>query len=308
MTTPNKIKISETRLTAARRIDEIAGSAVELFKESGSFEAELSVAQAMSDLRLALTDDMMKPVMDLMNSDLGFRTDKDPATFDKNGQPNKPYPVAVVRECFIESKLRGFHTVGNEFNIIGGRFYAAKNGLRRKVTTYPGITDFKDTRDVPRTVGDKGAIVKCRATWKKDGVADSLEAEIPIRVNSFMGADAILGKAERKLLKLVYDRLSGVITQDGDATEGPTIEVPSEKTAPTFTKEIPPPTTIQLKLMSAMVDAFVTFGDLCAWLQDEGVVSDSDAFTTFEEIPDHLATRLYGMRETLIKTIKAKGK
>jgi len=207
-------------LAVAKRIDEIASGAVELFKEAGSFEAELSVAQAMNDLRLALTNEVMAPVMALMNTDLGFRTDRDPKQIDtKTGKPFEPYPVEVVRECFVESKLRGFHTIGNEWNIISGRFYACKNGLRRKVTQYPGVTDFKDRYDVPRAAGEKGAIVKATATWKKDGVGDSVECEIPIRVNFGMGADAILGKAERKLLKRVHDRLSGVITPEGDVTD-----------------------------------------------------------------------------------------
>src|SRR5699024_6704028 len=129
---------------------------------------------------------------------------------DKDGNPMIPYSVEVVRECFIESKLRGFHAVGNEWNIIAGRFYACKSGFRRQVTQWPGLTDFKDNYEVPRLIGDKGAVVKCRATWNKEGIAQSIEREIPVRVNHGMGSDAILGKAQRKLLAAVHDRLTGV--------------------------------------------------------------------------------------------------
>lgn len=211
----------------AREIDRISSTAMAVFGAAESFEKELVVAQAMGDLRLALTPEVMKPVMDLMNTDLGFRTDRDPniTPTDKNGHPMKPYSVEVVRECFIEARLRGFHTVGNEFNIISGRFYACKNGIRRKVTVFPGVTDFKDSYEVPRVVGEKGAIVKCKATWRKEGVPDSLEAEIPVRVNFGMGADAILGKAERKLLKRVLDRLSGIITPEGEVGDDAPIDV-----------------------------------------------------------------------------------
>src|SRR4051812_16683052 len=95
-------KVPDQKLALARRVDDIARGAVGLFKEAGSFEAELGVAQAMNDLRLALTDEMMAPVMALMNTDLGFRTDRDPSQIDsKTGQPFKPYSVAVVRECVI---------------------------------------------------------------------------------------------------------------------------------------------------------------------------------------------------------------
>src|SRR5579885_3660163 len=138
------VKNPDQQVATARRIDEVAASAMELFKSAGSFASELAVAQAMNELRLALTDDMMKPVMALMNTDLGFRTDRDPKLTpkDKDGNPMTPYSVEVVREVTIEAKLRGFHMIGNEVNIIAGRLYATKNGFRRKVTQWPGVTDF----------------------------------------------------------------------------------------------------------------------------------------------------------------------
>lgn len=220
----------------ARRVDEIAAGAMEVFQCAGGFESELAVAQAISDLRLALTGEMMQPIMALMNTDLGFRTDRDPrlTAKDRDGNPMIPYSVDVVRECFIESKLRGFHTVGNEWNIIAGRFYACKNGFRRKVTQKSGITDFKDTYDVPRMVADKGAIVKCRAIWNQDGVPQSLEREFPIRFNFGMGSDAILGKAQRKLLAAVHDRLSGIVTPEGEAHDDIELQPAIAKPSPRF--------------------------------------------------------------------------
>jgi hypothetical protein len=215
----------------ARRIDEVSGSAVELFKQAGSFEREIQLALAMSDLRAMLSPEIMAPVMELMNTDLGFRTDRDPKVTprDKDNNPTRPYSVEVVRDVVIEAKLRGFHVAGNEFNIISGRFYAAKNGFRRKLTdgkTFAGLANFRDHYEVPRTVGDRGAIVKCRAEWTLNGVKDSLECDVPVKVNSFMGADAILGKAERKLLKRVVDRLSGVTTPEGEVGEEPPAAAP----------------------------------------------------------------------------------
>jgi hypothetical protein len=220
----------------AKQIDEIAKGAVELFKEAGSFEAEIAVAQTMADMRGLLTGEVMLPIMALMNTDLGFRTDRDAKVQpkDKEGNPMTPYSVEVVRDCVIEAKLRGFHVVGNEFNIIAGRFYACKAGFRRKVTTYKGVTDFKDSYDVPRSVGDKGALVKCRATWNKDGIPQSLEREFPIRVNAYMGSDAILGKAQRKLLAAVHDRLAGIITPEGEANEEIEATPGAQKPTPKF--------------------------------------------------------------------------
>lgn len=226
-------KLSE----AAKKIDDIARGAVDLFKDAGSFEAEIAVAQTMADMRALLTPEVMAPIMALMNSDIGFRTDRDPKVTpkDKEGNPMQPYSMEVVRDCVIEAKLRGFHIVGNEMNIIAARFYGCKNGFRRKVTTGKGVTDFRDTYDVPRLVGDKGAIVKCKATWRKDGTEQSLEREFPIRVNAGMGADAILGKCQRKLLAAVHDRLMGIVTPEGEANEE-VIDIPgaTQKPQPKF--------------------------------------------------------------------------
>jgi hypothetical protein len=241
-TQKNNTQNPQQQLSVAKRIDTIAAGAMELFKASGSFESELAVAQAMNDLRMALTDEMMKPIMGLMNTDLGFRTDRDPKLTpkDKDGNPMTAYSLEVVRECFIESKLRGFHAIGNEWSIIAGRFYGGKNGFKRKVREFPGVTDFKDNYEVPRYSPDgKGAIVKCRATWHKDGIAQSIEREIPVRVNAGMGSDAILGKAMRKLLASVHDRLTGVITPEGEANEEVEVLPAATKASPRFAEAKP---------------------------------------------------------------------
>lgn len=223
----------------AREIDRVASEALAIYtgREIG-MERELALAGAMQDLRAMLTPEVMAPIMSLADTDLGFRTDRDPKVMNqKTGQPNTPYPVDVVRDVVIEAKLRGFHTIGNEFNIISGRFYAAKNGFRRKLTdgkSFPGLTDFRDSYEVPRTVGDRGALVKCSASWKINGVPGKAEFEFAIKVNSFMGADAIVGKAERKLCKRVHDLLAGVSTPDGEAGEDPVAAAKPASAEPIF--------------------------------------------------------------------------
>lgn len=304
-------KIESQKISAAKRIDEIASGAMELFKQAGSFESELAVARAMSDLRAVLTPEIMQPIMALMNTDLGFRTDRDPKVTprDKDGNPMQPYSVDVVRECFIESKLRGFHTIGNEWNIIAARFYACKNGLRRKVTSYRGVTDFKDTYEVPRAVADKGAIVKCRASWKKDGIADTLEREFPVRVNAFMGSDAILGKAQRKLLAAVHDRLAGVITPEGDVNDevipapatpepkfnGKTVEVEATTKKP------------QDELAEIVTGKGYNFDDFIQWGLESGnlTAQQVDNFNCFNDLPDDLAARFVTAKTGLLRGIAA---
>ena len=226
---------------AAQRIDSLALQAGGVFGKSGSFAEEITVALAVQSIRDSLTHEVMLPVMALMNTDIGFKTDRDPKQINpKTGQANTPYPLEVVKDCFIESRLRGFHVCGNEWNIIAGRFYGCKAGFRRKLTdgkTFPGLSNFSDTYEVPRLVPDasgnpRGAIVKCRATWKLKGEQCSIEREFPIKVNSMMGSDAILGKAQRKLCAAVHDILCGIPTPESEAGDEPApIEVETVRAA-----------------------------------------------------------------------------
>ena len=317
------VRVEASKLALARQVDQIARGAVELFRDAGSFESELQVAQSMVDLRAALTDDVMRPVMGLMNSDLGFRTDRDPAVtpLDREGKPMTPYSVDVVRECFIESKLRGFHSVGNEWNIIAKRFYAARNGLKRQCERHPGVTDLRTSFGVPRVAGDKGAVVPVVATWKKDGLADRIEAEIPVRVNGGMGVDAIIGKAERKLFKRIADRLTGVYTPDGDIEDAQDVAVGSDAaiaTAPKFNTSaattinvastmvpdapvaggtaptsVPVEQTPQNRLSELCGASGFTVEDFKGWGKQSGqvTVADLDKIKAFDDVPTGVAAR-----------------
>jgi hypothetical protein len=162
------------------------------------FEAMFKMAAGMRELRSLITEDAMKDVMQLQNTSLGFRTDK----------AQGGYGVDVVKDCVIEASLRGLRPVGNEFNIISGRLYVTKEGLSRLVREYPGVTDLRLSPAVP-VMRNGGAIVLYKATWNLDGKTQSLEREFPVRVNSGMGADAIIGKATRKMLAAIYGQLTG---------------------------------------------------------------------------------------------------
>jgi hypothetical protein len=202
----------------------------------------IKMARGMGALRNVLTEGaIMNDFMPLKNTALGFLTDENP---DKN----IIYDWKTVRECVIEALLRGFRPINNEFNIISGRFYGAKNGYERIVRTWPGLTRLGYDLAVPVMVADKGALVGFVASWIVDGEpmdlvgalqpAESLadlakalgktveelraagvkerpafDSRIPVRVNAGMGPDAILGKAERKMFARIHKKLTG---HDGD--------------------------------------------------------------------------------------------
>jgi len=190
-------------------------------EQSGSLMLKgLMTARVTQQVRSMITPRMMQDVMALMNTPLGFRTDRDPA----RGSKSAPYGADVVKDVIIAALMDDARLVGNEFNIISGQYYRTKEQLERKVREYPGLREFRYALGVPITQSG-GALVSAWASWKLDGAADRIDcaqkdgfdSRIPVRVNEGQGADAILGKATRKLLYRVLKRLSGNDLGDPDS-------------------------------------------------------------------------------------------
>ena len=199
---------------AAQAIELAIGECgVEAISGLPTFIQAVRMAQGITALRAALNDQFMQQsIMPLMGTKLGFLTDLD---HDKEG---RRYGINVVRDVCIEAMLRGFSIVGNEVNIIAGGFYGAKAGWERKVSEYPGLTDLVLQPGVPQNVGDKGALVPYVASWRLNGTEmilrciqekDGTDLRIPIKVNAGMGSDAVIGKATRKILFRIYQRING---------------------------------------------------------------------------------------------------
>lgn len=182
------------------------------------------MAHSIIAIKSALTDAIMRDVMTLANSPLGFKTDRPPGAKNKDGKELKPYPACVVRDVVVQALLRGLRMTGNEINIIAGNLYVTKEGCRRLVREFPGLRNLKLQCGVPKTQSG-GALVEAKASWVCDGRPDSLVCEgayaIPIKVNTAMGADAILGKAESKMYRRIYEQLVGsaVMLPDSDEPE-----------------------------------------------------------------------------------------
>jgi hypothetical protein len=245
----------------AKQLDKVASKfSNSLNLDASPFSTAIMLSQGIAALRELLDDGVMTEIMRLSNSPLGFMTDR------PSEKKPEPYRIGDVRDAIIEASLRGFRVCGNEFNIIAGRFYGAKAGLHRKVISYPGVTDFKETFGIPKLAGDKGAIVVAKATWKLNGIKDALEREFAIRVNSQMGVDAIIGKSQRKLYAAVLNQLSGVITPDGEVEpdgnggpvktlsftkEGPKLFVPTAPQETAAQPETPQTVTEESELSTA---------------------------------------------------------
>jgi len=332
---------NKSLVSAAKSIDMISCRAMESFGGAESFEKELAVAVAVQELRAALTPEVMQPIMALMNTSLGFKTDQDPKRPSASNPAPTPYSVDVVREVFIESRLRGFHMVGNEVNIIAGNFYGTAAGFERKVKQNHKVANFKETYEVPRSVGDRGATVKCKAEWSQQDasgkfVPQSLEREFAIRVNSGMGADAVTGKAKRKLLAAVFGQLTGMITPEGDSADTLPIEAKAEQVAapgaglfarpaaaaaaaPVAADEVPMngPTplasspialSIANELSKSLNTNGVSFDEFRTFIGVKNIAKNTDSWASFEDVPLSVWTALKNAPKTMAELVKKFGK
>jgi hypothetical protein len=177
-------------------------------KDADKFHKAYVIAKAAGDLKQALTKEYMAPIMELQNNRLGFKTDK------KDG-----YDPETVKNCLIEAVLTGVQPFGNQFNIIAGNCYITKEGFGHLLANYPGLS-YEIIPQLPRISQDKSsAAIKMEISWKLNGVENKREIDFPIRVNSFMGVDAIIGKATRKARAWLFNSLTGVEVGDGDVSD-----------------------------------------------------------------------------------------
>lgn len=173
-----------------------------------SMTRSYTLAKGVEVMRQLLNKEVMQTFMNLMDTGLGFRTDHGPGCLDSNKRQHQPYTVDVVRECCIDAFIHGLHVTGNKFNIIAKRMYITKEGFTHKIKGIASVTNVKVSLAPPKILSE-GALVAAQMEWMQDGVKQVCWRDIPVRVNSFMGADAILGKAERKIKAAAYAQMTG---------------------------------------------------------------------------------------------------
>jgi hypothetical protein len=186
-----------------------------------AFDKAFKMAHAIQTLRSLLTKEVMEPIMSLQGSQLGFKTDK-----DKDGG----YPLAKVTDCMITATLMGVMPTGNQFNIIAGNTYITKEGYEYLLSKVEGLR-FKVTHDLPRVQTDKAAIVMHIEWSLYGGPTEKISQDFPIKSNSFVGADGVIGKGKRKAYNWLYAQVTGVNLPEGDVNEnvGKTTIIHNEK-------------------------------------------------------------------------------
>lgn len=183
------------------------------------FEKAFVMSSAIMILKERLTPEFMKPIMFLQGSNLGFKTDK-----DKGGSG---YGIEEVKACLIDAVLLGLQPTGNEFNIIAGNMYPTRQGFGSLLEKINGLS-YGIVYSSPIFSADKtSANCKCTIKWELNGQKLEQEIEFPIKSNAYATADAILGKAERKARRWLFNKVKGTDIPDGDVTDIPHVEVKS---------------------------------------------------------------------------------
>jgi len=267
-------------------------------KGESPMRKSLLMATGMRKLRAALTPEVMADIMPLMNTPLGFNTDKDPSRPTWSKQKNKmvtpqPYSEDAVKTCVIQALMRGLYLVGNEFNIISGSQYTTREGFERITRELPGVSN------IVIRIGaiDQGTGDTCRvsfsATWTLDGAPQSivgtkddkdaagnpLDSRVPVRINAGMGADAVIGKAHRKVWALIYQNITGQNLDDHDSTAEADPNVVDAKATTVVTE--PTETERDDSALAAALAAAKTLNDVL--LIVDGLQTDDEVQNTHEE-------------------------
>lgn len=184
---------------------------------------DLAIAYGLEAMRAAFTAEVVAVIANLGGTALGFRHD-----LETRGQKYSP---EIVRDCAIEALMRGVSLTGNQFNIIAARCYITREGYQSLLASYPGLTDLEIEVGLPEdgkpwgkqemvfvtaaarcNVAGRAVSVECRKSEGFDG---------RLAVKTFSGeVDNAKGKAQRRLLKLLYERITGsVIAEPDDGVE-----------------------------------------------------------------------------------------
>lgn len=182
--------------------------------------AAFQTVAVVTQLRQALTDGVVEQVfMPLMNTKLGFRTDKDPnrPVRQKDGsyKAPQPYTAQVVKDCLIDAICIGLLPTGNQFNIISGQMYPTKEGytaLLKRIGCKYFISVGQDGQKPEAPFAE----IPCKINYEWQGEKGGYTFIATVKKDSYSSADQLRGKAERRAKKSLYEYLTGCDFGDAD--------------------------------------------------------------------------------------------
>jgi len=200
------------------------------------FQKAFVMSSAIDIIKEQLSDEYMKPILALQGSSLGFKTDMDTIKKQVNGkwitEKGPGYPMEIVRECLIEAIFLGLEVTGNQFNIIGGNMYPTREGFGASLDKMKGLKKNFEYKNIQQPAGQKVAYVTVNITWQFEGdVAKKQTIEFPIKSNDYTSYDALIGKAERKAKRWLYNTIKGTDISDGDVNDIPHVDLSNKEDA-----------------------------------------------------------------------------
>lgn len=200
---------------AAKEKFELACKDASALQILSNFGAAFTAVNVIALLREAMTDEVMDKVfMPLMNTKIGFLTDRNGRARSGGRAPLPLYTRDIVRDCIIDAVTIGLLPTGNQFNIIAERMYPTKEGytsLLRKL----GVKYFIDTSY------DKGqtqnfAEIPCKINYEYNGEKNGFSIIATVKKDDYSSHDQLRGKAERKAKKALYEYITGCDFGDAD--------------------------------------------------------------------------------------------
>lgn len=208
-------------MNEAKRKFELACKSAEGLQILNNFGAAFTAVNVITLLREALTDDVVRKVfVPLMNTKVGFLT-------DRNGRPrsnNRPalplYNESIVRDAIIDAVSIGLMPTGNQFNIIAERMYPTKEGYTALLRRL-GVKYFIDVSyDRSQTPGF--AEIPCKVSYSYNGEKNNFNIVATVKKDDYSSPDQLRGKAERRAKKTLYEYITGC--DFGDADENSAVE------------------------------------------------------------------------------------
>ena len=202
-------------ILAAKEKFELACKDASALQIVSNFGAAFTAVNVIALLREAMTDEVMDKVfMPLMNTKIGFLTDRNGRARSGGRAPLPLYTRDIVRDCIIDAVTIGLLPTGNQFNIIAERMYPTKEGytsLLRKL----GVKYFIDTSY------DKGqtqnfAEIPCKINYEYNGEKNDFSIIATVKKDDYSSHDQLRGKAERKAKKALYEYITGCDFGDAD--------------------------------------------------------------------------------------------
>ncbi len=206
--------VPANQLEGVKKLDTVITEVMSISKDMGVFERAFVEAKAFELIQNALTPEFMKPIQTLMGTRVGFLTDRDK-------EPTK-YEEGIIKKCVIEALMNGLSVRGNQFNVLAGNMYTTKEGFTALLRKVCPVYDIEYSLPSAK---DGATSVYAKIKW--DGKEKTIQ--FPVKVNSGMGNDAILGKAERKAKKWLYMEITGKDLGEGDTMDTTYVEIKETK-------------------------------------------------------------------------------